>query len=299
VLNFKEIRLADKPLFDRLLNRMQPEVSDLTFTNFYMWRETYGLRICYQPELDYLFLSAKPKMWKAFFFVPLGDWEDAAALKAARKYLESFAAAENMPLLFRRTPAKFEEALTKIGMNLSSGEDRNTFDYVYEVAELINLAGRRFHDKRNHLNQFTRRYAWEYLPLTGVVASEILALNEEWLSFATGSVAGTDGEIAAMATVLKNYPALNLVGGALRIDGKIQAFTVGELLNKHTLVVHIEKANTGYSGIYSAINREFLANHWRGVEFVNREEDMGMAGLRKAKLSYNPVRLVKKYNLSQ
>ena len=84
-------------------------------------------------------------------------------------------------------------------------------------------------------------------------------------------------------------------GGIIRIDDKIAAFSLGEQINSNSVVIHIEKANTFYDGIYQAINQQFLYNDWNDMEFVNREEDLGIAGLRHAKMTYNPIRFVEKF----
>ena len=84
-------------------------------------------------------------------------------------------------------------------------------------------------------------------------------------------------------------------GGVIKIDNKIAAFTLGEQINSNSVVIHIEKANTFYEGIYQAINQQFLCNEWNEMEFVNREEDLGIEGLRRAKMTYNPIRFVEKF----
>ena len=102
-------------------------------------------------------------------------------------------------------------------------------------------------------------------------------------------------EIQAVAEAIKNFYALELKGGVIRVHGKVRAFALGELLNPDRAVVHIEKANTDYAGAFNMINWLFTQHAWSGVTYINREEDMGIPGLRKAKLSYNPIKMVKKY----
>jgi hypothetical protein len=195
-------------------------------------------------------------------------------------------------------PETFLKNLLGIDPEFESREDRNTFDYVYNLPELIELAGRKYHGKRNHLNQFMRSYKWEYQPMDETVAAECLNLKTEWFDLQIPEKdRSISGETEAMIVVMENFTALNLTGGVIRIDGQIQALTIGEMLNQNMVVVHIEKANTEFKGIYAAVNQQFLIHHWADVPWVNREEDMGIEGLRQAKLSYNPAVMVKKVNV--
>lgn len=105
------------------------------------------------------------------------------------------------------------------------------------------------------------------------------------------------GEWGAIEEALKNFIALEMQGGVILIEGEVEAFTLGELLNKDTAVVHIEKANPEIRGLYALINQQFCEQAWGKVPFINREQDLGEPGLRTAKLSYNPIRLVEKYRI--
>ncbi|HOJ77698.1 MAG TPA: phosphatidylglycerol lysyltransferase domain-containing protein [Bacillota bacterium] len=297
MLNFREITLADRATLGQKLRNLQPEISDLNFTNFFMWQHTYVLRICYLEDLDYWVLFARPKRWKPFFFVPIGDWQDEDKLKSVLKYIEDFCQNENLQVFFKRVPESFKNILMRIDPDLSAREDRNTFDYLYSVSELISLAGRKYHSKRNHLNQFLRKYKWEYQVINEEVLAEIMALETDWFNLKLAQQPKISAEDQAMLMVMTNFQQLDVVGGVIRVDGTIQAISVGEILNDNTALIHIEKANTMFSGIYAAINQQFLLNQWQDKEYVNREEDMGLEGLRKAKMSYNPLMLVKKFNL--
>jgi hypothetical protein len=163
---------------------------------------------------------------------------------------------------------------------------------------LTDLAGRRYHGKRNHLNQFLRKYQWEYLPMTPELARECLELNTEWFNLHSTPDHPLSDEDHAMKELLENFEVLSVTGAVLKVDSKIEALAIGEALNHNTAVIHIEKANTVIDGAYTAINQKFAAAELSGFEFINREEDMGIAGLRQAKLSYHPIQLVEKYVIS-
>jgi uncharacterized protein len=300
---FRKLTLEDKPVIDGMLATLQPEISDLTFTNLFMWQNSYGLQAFYHPSLNYWFLLCRPPKWIHFFLPPIGDWSNQDKLREAVHFMEEWAKEERFPFLMRRTPRRLVEAMHKVEPALLNKEDPNTSDYLYSSSELINLAGRKFHGKRNHLNQFLRKYQWEYMPLDAELAQTCLNLETPWLNLKQQEVDGDISEVSeenqAMALVLGNFAALNVKGGVIKINDNIAALAVGEELNANTAVIHIEKANTEFDGMFPAINQQFAANCWSGYEFLNREEDMGLEGLRKAKLSYNPVQMVEKFSVSR
>ncbi len=296
---FRKLNVPDKQIFDNLFKKMQPEISDLTFTNLLMWQQTYGLQIEYLSELDYWILWASPKGWKSFFLPLLGDYSDSDKLREILVYLDKLAEKEGFELNFRRLPQQLAEKLVQLDPRLQMEEDRSTFDYLYQTTDLINLAGRKYHSKRNHFNQFQRKYQWEYRSMTPALATDCLQLETSWFDLKSQAAETLSDENFAMKTVLENFDVLGVSGGVLLIEGEIQALAVGEVLNNKTAVIHIEKANTAYDGVYATINQQFVMHQFAEFELINREEDMGIDGLRQAKLSYYPIKLVKKFVLKK
>jgi hypothetical protein len=290
---FRELTLADKNNFDRLLTKIQPESSDLNFSNLWMWAKAYGLTVSFLADVEYWLLLARPLKWKPFFFAPIGDWTDWDKLRMVLDRLKQMATASGMQFLMRRTPRKMLDLLLRIDPDLQYRDDRNTYDYLYTTEALLRLAGRKLHSKRNQLNQFLRKYQWTYQPLDQATVAECLELEAPWFNLKESA----SGENEAMLRLLGNFGQLGVTGGVIRVDGRIQALTVGEQLNRETALVHIEKANTDFDGIYAAINQQFISNQWPQMPYINREEDMGISGLRQVKLSYQPVRLIEKFNV--
>jgi hypothetical protein len=176
---------------------------------------------------------------------------------------------------------------------------RDHFDYVYLSEDLGTLSGRRYSNKRNHINQFLRRYRYTYEPLTPELAPDCLALAEVWCEH---RVCEDDislmHELCGIRDALENLDALEIEGGVLFVGGKVQAFSMGELLNEDTAVVHIEKANPEFRGIYPVITKLFSAQRWMdAVTYINREQDVGEPGLRRAKESYHPDHMVEKFEI--
>jgi uncharacterized protein len=177
-------------------------------------------------------------------------------------------------------------------------EDRDNSDYVYLCEELINLPGNRFHKKKNLLNQFLKKNDFQYEGVGPELVEKILELQENWCEIkrCEEDTALLD-EDRAVFEALRHMDVLQFRGGAIVVDGKVAAFSLGEMLNPDTAVIHIEKGDPAITGIYAAMNKLFCENAWSHAKFINREQDLGIEGLRKAKLSYNPHHIVTKYTL--
>jgi len=288
---FKPITLDDKPLIDAYLHQHPPLASEYTFSNLFAWREAYHYQVARYGDG---FLMRKEAGGEFALLQPLVSGDAVAAIRDGLAYLRDTAA---VPYL-DRVGEDFVARLPAEHPDFTVVEDRDNFDYLYSIQELIELPGKKFHDKKNLLNQFLQKYTCEYLPLTPELARECLRFQHEWcVERRCEAIEGLNHENCAARLMLEDYAALDLLGGVLTIDGHLAAYTLAEPLNPDTLVIHIEKGQTGITGIYQAINREFLRYAAAGYTYANREQDLGLPGLRKAKLSYNPVRLVKKYKI--
>lgn len=178
--------------------------------------------------------------------------------------------------------------------------DRDAFDYVYDINDLATLAGKKFQKKRNHLNRFRQNHPDAIVePVTAENLPRVKALAETWykLRLASDPQADFQLEQAALNRAFRYREALGLEGLLLTCDGQDVAFTLGSRLSENTFDIHFEKALDIADGAYPAINNHFanyLRSTYPALAFLNREDDMGLEGLRKAKLSYNPHHLVEK-----
>ena len=171
--------------------------------------------------------------------------------------------------------------------------NRDFADYIYKTEDLRTLKGRKFAQKRNHVNKFKSLYDFEYKPITQKNIDDCLKLEEDWI------VAHTDDEsaLAEQAVIqqtLRHFDELELIGGSLYVDNQLIAFTYGSAINENIFCTHVEKADLRYEGVYQMINQQFALHLPDRYTFINREEDMGIAGLRKAKMSYEPVEMAYK-----
>jgi hypothetical protein len=177
--------------------------------------------------------------------------------------------------------------------------DRSQCDYVYLVQDLVELKGRKYHRKRNHIKQFQEKYSYRYIPLTPEWVPQCLQLEAEWCDLRHCEASpGLRNESLAVKEGFTHFEKLGVKGGAILINEKVEAFTLGDPLNPETVVIHIEKANPAYEGLYPTINQAFLEHQWSGYAYANREQDLGEEGLRKAKESYFPHHMVNKYSIT-
>jgi hypothetical protein len=289
---FKPLELADREVVQRILWGYQPETSELTFTNLFIWRDHYG----YQWSLDgdwLLILGNSPGAGR-WALPPVGP---PARVEVSRKLLEWLQENGEKDPRFERADKRLVSELAGVP-GFAAEAVRDQFDYVYQTSDLIHLAGGEYHAKRNYINTFKRSYAYSYEPMREEHLAGCLGLAESWCRMRRcNEDLNLMGEWEAVREALKNFSALELQGGVIFVDGRVEALTLGEKLNEETAVIHLEKANPEIRGLYAVINQQFCENAWADVPFINREQDLGEPGLRTAKLSYHPHHLVEKFRI--
>ena len=292
ITQFKDLSLEEKPLFDKLFGLFPPVISEFTFTNLFIWRHCYQLKV---TRLKNFLCLLSDQGENSFFFPPIGEGDIIECYRILLQYLEGKGAHSK---IVRVPEASFAEMDLK-AEGLIPEFDRAQSDYLYLTKDLIQLEGRKYHRKRNHIKQFKEKYSYEYIPLSPEWISECLRLETEWCDLRhCEAVPGLLNESIAIQEAFTHFDQLGVKGGAILINGKVEAFALGEPLNRDTVVIHIEKANPAYEGLYSLINQAFLENQWSGYTYVNREQDLGEEGLRKAKESYFPHQMISKYTIT-
>ncbi|EGO62797.1 DUF2156 domain-containing protein [Acetonema longum] len=291
---FRDIQLTDKPVFDRYFLTRRYEQSACTFTHLFMWRKWYN--ICWAEADGYLCLKASYD-GVDYILPPFGEPEGYRAVM--EQMLAHFAATGHKFLMKAATPDIVELLEKFFPGKFQITPDRDNFDYVYAADDLIHLKGKNYHTKKNHLNSFKRLYSdYEYKPLTKKLVPDCIEYAGEWcIQNGCDKDPSLVLERNAIQEALLNFDQLSFQGGVLYVNGKVVAFTMGEKLNNDTAVIHVEKANFEMRGGYQAINQMFCAHAWSDMQFINREEDMGLEGIRKAKESYFPVKYIEKYDV--
>lgn len=291
MLQFEFPELSDREWLQPRLAASGNLGSESAFGTLFIWRDTYYSKVCRRGDCILLCFSGPLHTYN----FPLCRQE---SLPELMELMISDAAEKGFPFqMWGVTKACTEELEETFPGRFQFKMDRNGSDYIYKTEDLIQLAGRKYHGKRNHIAQFERQYDWSYEDLSAENLEDCSAVAKEWCRTHDGCKDrnGFASEPCALERALNHFEELHLGGGMIRIGGKPVAFTVGEEINPKVYLLHFEKALDGYDGLYAAINHEYAARHLSSYELVNREEDMGIEGLRKAKLSYHPEILYEKY----
>lgn len=293
MLEFRNICIGDRDRVNKALKKSDFMGCEYSFANNLAWCRLADSKICFYKDF-YIICAFGNSDGIPVFTFPSGEGDYTELFGELKKFSENM----SYPL---KVSGVTEKSLVMLE-NLFPDEftvslDRDGSDYIYRRTDLAELSGRKYHQKRNHLTRFSRL---DY-NFSTIGENDF----DECIYFLTGNYnnkADTDfsavAEQYAINTYFSNFRELELVGGIIRIDGKICAVTVGEPLNSDTFCVHIEKADRSHDGIYTGINNCFVRACTGGFDYINREEDMGIGGLRKAKLSYHPAFLLNKYILT-
>lgn len=289
ILDFREPELSDRKWADELLAGSGFRGCIYTFGNNYVWRKVYNIQICRYKDF-YMLMNSDHTDGQPRFFFPAGRGDLHEAIAVLREYCSGL----GVPLMMTANKQSTEWLVANYPEVRAEG-DRDGFDYVYNSADLAELKGKKYHSKRNHLNRFYEN-DWSFEPITAANIPDCVSVLDQWLAAnSTEPDADKQTEAAVVRESLDNFAALGYTGGLLRVSGEPQAFTFGEKSSEDTFVVHAEKALLNYQGAYTAVNCEFAKTIAGQCRYINREEDAGSPGLRKAKLSYHPAFMEEKY----
>lgn len=291
MIPFKDITLADKDTITSFTMKSDRRNCDLSFSNLCSWRFLYDTQFAVVDNfLVFKFWAGE----QLAYMMPVGTGD----LKAVLWELIEDARKENQHFCMLGVCSNMRADLEAIlPEQFTFTEDRDYADYIYLRSDLSTLKGKKFQAKRNHINRFRNTYPdYEYTPITPDRIQECLDLEAEWCKVNNcDQQEGTGNERRALIYALHNFEALGLTGGILHVNDKIVAFTFGMPINHETFGVHVEKADTSIEGAYAMINYEFANRIPEQYIYINREEDLGIEGLRKAKLSYQPATILEKY----
>ena len=298
---FKEITIEDREILNPYFDLVDYEACEYNFNTLYMWQHAY--KTAYHIGDNFAVLVGEYE-GEVFSILPLAKKEDLP--KVIDFVLDYFEQIEEK-LYFRGITEEVVDYLKEeYGDRFEYIAERDLFDYVYDGEILRTLKGRKNSKKRNHINYFLSEYEgrFEYRRLGKADFDDCRQLLDDWTvnkEENNNIEEGVDDERLGIEKLFSHYDEVcdRLKIAGIYIDGKLEAFTMGELLNNNMALIHIEKANPEIRGLYPYINQQFLVHEFPDVEFVNREEDMGIEGLRKAKLSYHPCKFVEKYTVRE
>ena len=294
MINFREVEINDKKWIDPLLAAGDMRGCHHNFTNIFAWSKIYKYRVARID--DYLLVKGESMNGTPYYFYPAGQGDPKSVIEAMGQdaatcgydFILAGLSPENMGVINSLFPASFEY----------TGR-RDSFDYVYLLDKLVTLTGDKSKSKRNHINHFKKNNIWRFEQIYSENLAECWEMNIEWCkAHGCEDEKQLANENCAVSRCFDHFTELGLEGGLLRSEGRVVAYTMGDKLNSDTYDIHIEKALEEIQGAYQMINREFanlIQKNHPEIIYVNREEDMGQEGLRKAKLSYHPVKMEEKY----
>lgn len=288
-ITWKTIELSDRETIQAYYRQEDTGSCEAAFANNYLWAAHYGVKYTILEGM-LVFLSGGNDMSVTF---PLGKGDTRAVLELLMAYFAEKGQRFQMHLI---SPAQFERLEQMYPGEFQVSYDRDLADYVYETEKLITLSGKKLHGKRNHINKFKEMHPdWSYERITKENTEECMEMAQKWREInGCEEDAEKQAEFCVTLNALRLREELGLTGGLLRADGEVIAFSLGEAGGNDTFIVHIEKAYADIQGAYPMINQQFVLHEAASYRYINREEDTGAEGLRRAKLSYHPVMLLEK-----
>ena len=290
MIDFKTIEIEDKEWVNACLKEADYKGCEYSFTNNFIWRNVHSPKIA---KVNGNFCATSGEGKHFYYAYPAGkeniketilQLKEDAKERGVNFRIKGITSdqLEDMKIWF---PEEYDYTLR-----------RDDSDYIYTTEKLTTLSGKKLHGKRNHIARFKDCEDWGYYPITKDNLKECLEMSIEWCQlYGCGKDPELSKEFCAVEQAFMHFEELGLKGGFVRREGRIVAYTIGEPLSSDTFVVHIEKAFPEIQGAYPIINQQFVEHNCQEYTYVNREEDTGEEGLRKAKLSYYPDILLDKY----
>ena len=292
---FKPLSLEDRELFLNYLDDYPFETYEYSFLTLYMWRNYFQAE--YALVDNALVIKKYKEKEGACFMEPLGYTPEALP-----QIIENLLEIKRKDAMFRSLFKVIEEPFVYklkelYGKKLICSANRNYADYLYLTSDLIALSGKKLQKRKNQYRQFVKNYNYRLKDLYEEgVREDCLDFARKWYEMSPSKTKEMFYELEGLKEVFEHLPEFSPLGMAVYIDDRIVGFTVGEKLNSSLATVHVEKGDTNYKGIYAFINKTFAERYLKDTLYINRQEDMGIPGLRRAKQSYDPYKLVKKYS---
>ncbi|MCM1151762.1 MAG: GNAT family N-acetyltransferase [Alistipes sp.] len=292
MIEFRPVRLEDRATIERYTMPSEIRNCDLAFANMYCWQAVY--RSAWAVVGGFLVIRFHiDGGTKIGYMQPVGEGDFAPIVPALRD--DAHALGQRLRIIGITDEGRDRIRRMHLG-EFAFESDRALEDYIYRADDLRELPGRRYQPKRNHINRFLAAYPdFRYEELTPDRFAECMALERAWRRAHEGHTSELCAEQRAMQLAFEHFDELGLRGGCIRVGDRLAAFTYGSAVNDHTFVVHVEKADTAFEGAFTVINKLFAEHLPERFTQINREEDLGLEGLRHAKLSYHPTELQHKY----
>jgi len=292
MLDFKRINIKDRRLFLKLLQKTEFENSEFSFANIFIWQKSFDIKLCIEEDTIYI-SSTIPSTGAYVHFQPICTYKSDvnAVFNNIKEDIES----KGGKFCIASANDYCVEIVKESYPDMVIEEIPDMYDYVYLTEDLSELSGKKYHKKRTHINKFNKLYDYEYIKIDNTNIHHCLEITDKWIE---GFGGDPYDEKSAVELAVQYFNELELFGAIIFIGGEPAAFTMGEAMKEDTVLMHLEKATFEYRNVYPIINQQFVRHELLGkYKYINREEDMGIEGIRRAKRSYYPIKMVKKYDI--
>lgn len=295
ILSFKCLTLEDKEIIEKYIDKSKLDSYEYLFSSLYMWRKLNNIKYA---VIDDVLIIEKNEEGKGTFYAQLFGYNKDNLTNIIDELIKRNLEFTDRDYLFGDVGDEFVDDLKKYtDFSIDLVEDIDDSEYIYNTQDLIELKGKKYHSKKNHVNSFLKTYSYDIKTINNEnVKSDCMDLLHKWHE----EVAVTVDkemlmEIDAIKDLFRELHFFDLNSIAIYVDGDLAGFAVGEKVNDKMALIHVERGEIAYKGIYAFLNKQFLVESFQDTEFVNRQEDTGNEGLRKAKKSYHPEKMIKKY----
>ena len=295
ILSFKSLTLEDKEIIEKYIDKSKLDSYEYLFSSLYMWRKLNNIKYA---VLDDVLIIEKNEEGKGTFYAQFFGYKKDNLTSIIDELIKRNLEFTDRDYLFGDVGDEFVDDLKKYtDFSIDIVEDIDDSEYIYNTQDLIELKGKKYHSKKNHVNSFLKTYSYDIKTINNEnVKSDCMDLLHKWHE----EVAVTVDkemlmEIDAIKDLFRELHFFDLNSIAIYVDGDLAGFAVGEKVNDKMALIHVERGEIAYKGIYAFLNKQFLVESFQDTEFVNRQEDTGNEGLRKAKKSYHPEKMIKKY----
>lgn len=289
-LDYEDLKYL-KPYFEK----WGPHTSDVNLTNLYIWKEKY--RFHWLEFEGYIWIiNIKENKW--YFSQPVGDYKDLDKLKKAIMNLKEELKTLNRELIIKKADESFVFEFKKLEIDAEIYARAEEMDYIYDFSKLKNLSGKKYHKKKNHVNKFMRTYLnWRFEFYDGSQKDDIAKIMSYWLSKHREDYNTLIHESKGILEIVDKWQEHPIRMGLLYDENVLVGFSISEVVFDDMMLIHIEKANTEYTGAYSMLFYQMVNSEKNSLKWINREQDLGIESLRKSKLSYHPQKMIEKYTI--
>ncbi|MCD4713388.1 MAG: phosphatidylglycerol lysyltransferase domain-containing protein [Clostridiales bacterium] len=297
-LKMKKVDISSQAQLRSYYEAFDSEISDTSLTNVLLWACKYNFHFFTMDSFAFIVNIETDRL---YFSSPIGSFDDETLVCEVTKNLKDLLNSFGIPLVIKKASCKFVKIIDHSSLfEMEALANRDESDYIYDYEPMKTLAGNKYHKKKNQVNKFIKTVEnYNFRPYGSDDSETVMQLMEKWcLDHGCDNDINLQFEFGGVMHYLENSSVDHLLMGLLFVDDKLQGFILGEIVSKNMLLIHIEKANADIPGIYQMLGYEFynmVSNE--SLLWINREQDLGIEGLRKSKMSYHPVRFVEKFEL--